>query len=444
MDDRQQRLPEQDGQSVLVGFPDMKVVNQMRIGWGLKGADGSPAQNAAYFSPWELLTFDAKKEGFGDIQVDLTPRKAAAVAAVKPTVEEGERMYQMFGCMACHSTDGTLVGKVGPSWKGLFGSERDIAKGTKGKFKADEAYLRESITQSERQSRERLREIRHRHAHLRRDLERLTDREPDFVHQEFEVVRKERGGSVQPSSAARRLVLFRAWFYSGQREARLSVVSNSTSTSTILRRCWSTCQEVKFDGAAFETKQVFFHSKDDAKVPMFIVHKKGPPARRLESDAALRLRRLQHQHDSRGLLVGACMTQRPELYAAALPAVGVLDMLRFEKFTIGWGWKSDYGTVENKAEFNALLKYSPYHNLKPGTSYPATLVLTSDHDDRVVPAHSFKFGACLQACQAKDGPPVLIRIETSAGHGAGTALNKTIEKAADEWAFLVKALGMKD
>lgn len=135
-----------DGKSVLVGFPDMKAgVHQMRIGWGLKGADGSPAQNAAYFSPWDLLPFDAKKEGFGDIQVDLTPRQAAAVVAVKPTVEEGERMYQMFGCMACHSTDGTLVGKVGPSWKGLFGSEREIAKGQKGKFKADEAYLRESI-----------------------------------------------------------------------------------------------------------------------------------------------------------------------------------------------------------------------------------------------------------------------------------------------------------
>jgi len=136
----------QDEMSVLVGFPDMKAgVHQMRVGWGLKGADGSPAQNAAYFSPWELLTFDAKKEGFGDIRVDLTPRKAAAVATVKPTVEEGERLYQMFGCMACHSTDGTLVGKVGPSWKGLYGTERDIAKGTKGKFKADEVYLRESI-----------------------------------------------------------------------------------------------------------------------------------------------------------------------------------------------------------------------------------------------------------------------------------------------------------
>ncbi len=137
-----------DGMTVLVGFPDMKGgVHQMRIGWGLKSADGLKAENTAYFTPWELLTFDAAKEGFdAGLKVDLTPRKAATVAAVKPTAEEGERMYQMFGCMACHSTDGTLVGKVGPSWKGLFGSEREIAKGEKGKFKADEAYLRESIT----------------------------------------------------------------------------------------------------------------------------------------------------------------------------------------------------------------------------------------------------------------------------------------------------------
>ena len=137
-----------DGMSVLVGFPDMKAgVHQMRIGWGLKSADGFKAENTAYFSPWELLTFDAKKEGFDEnLKVDLTPRKAAAVATVKATAEEGERLYQMFGCMACHSTDGTLVGKVGPSWKGLYGSEREIAKGQKGKFKADEAYLRESIT----------------------------------------------------------------------------------------------------------------------------------------------------------------------------------------------------------------------------------------------------------------------------------------------------------
>jgi len=136
-----------DGMSVLVGFPDMKAgIHQMRIGWGLKSADGLKAENTAYFSPWELLTFDAKKEGFDEnLKVDLTPRKAVAAAAVKATAEEGERLYQMFGCMACHSTDGTLVGKVGPSWKGLYGSEREIAKGQKGKFKADEAYLRESI-----------------------------------------------------------------------------------------------------------------------------------------------------------------------------------------------------------------------------------------------------------------------------------------------------------
>lgn len=144
-----------------------------------------------------------------------------------------------------------------------------------------------------------------------------------------------------------------------------------------------------------------------------------------------------------GLLVGACMTQRPELFGAALPAVGVMDMLRFHKFTIGWAWKSDYGSSENPDEFQALLAYSPLQNLKPGTRYPATMVTTADHDDRVVPAHSFKFAARLQECQAKDGPPVLIRIETSAGHGAGTALTKVIDEAADAWAFLVKVLGME-
>jgi cytochrome c2 len=135
-----------DGQSVLVAFPDMKAVHQMRVGWGLQSADGLKAANTAYFSPWELMPFDAAKLGFEpELKIDLTPRKSAVAAAVKPTVEEGERLYQMFGCMACHSTDGTLVGKVGPSWKGLFGTERDIAKGMKGKVKADEAYLRESI-----------------------------------------------------------------------------------------------------------------------------------------------------------------------------------------------------------------------------------------------------------------------------------------------------------
>jgi prolyl oligopeptidase len=137
-----------------------------------------------------------------------------------------------------------------------------------------------------------------------------------------------------------------------------------------------------------------------------------------------------------GLLVGACLTQRPDLFGAALPAVGVMDMLRFHKFTIGWAWEKDYGSAEDPAEFAALLRYSPYHALQPGTRYPATLVTTADHDDRVVPAHSFKFAARLQECQAKDGPPVLIRIDTSAGHGAGTALSKMIDKTADEWAFL--------
>jgi prolyl oligopeptidase len=141
-----------------------------------------------------------------------------------------------------------------------------------------------------------------------------------------------------------------------------------------------------------------------------------------------------------GLLVGACMTQRPELFGAALPAVGVMDMLRFQKFTIGWAWEKDYGSSDNPEEFKALLAYSPYHNLKPGTRYPATMVSTADHDDRVVPAHSFKFAARLQKCQAEGAPPVLIRIETSAGHGAGTALDKVIDKNADDWAFLENVL----
>ena len=136
----------QDGKSVLVGLPDMKAgVHQMRIGWGLKSETGLKAENTAYFTPWELLALDTVKEGFGTVQVDLTPRAATTIALAKPTLEEGARLYQMIGCMACHSTDGTTVGKVGPSWKGLAGSERQISKGI-GKVKADAAYLRESIT----------------------------------------------------------------------------------------------------------------------------------------------------------------------------------------------------------------------------------------------------------------------------------------------------------
>jgi cytochrome c2 len=136
----------QDGFSVLVGFPDMKAgVSQMRIGWGLKSVEGLKAENTAYFTPWELAKFDGEREGFGNIEVDLTPRAATAAVQVKPTADEGARLYQMFGCMACHSIDGSTVGKVGPSWKGLFGSERDIAKGIKGRVKADAEYLKESI-----------------------------------------------------------------------------------------------------------------------------------------------------------------------------------------------------------------------------------------------------------------------------------------------------------
>ncbi len=143
-----------------------------------------------------------------------------------------------------------------------------------------------------------------------------------------------------------------------------------------------------------------------------------------------------------GLLVGACMTQRPELFGVCLPGVGVMDMLRFHKFTAGRFWVDDYGSADNADEFPALLAYSPYHTLKPGAKYPATLVTTADTDDRVVPGHSFKFAARLQECHAGDSP-VLIRIETKAGHGAGKPTAKLIEEAADLWAFVVKNLGMK-
>lgn len=142
-----------------------------------------------------------------------------------------------------------------------------------------------------------------------------------------------------------------------------------------------------------------------------------------------------------GLLVGACMTQRPELFKVAFPAVGVLDMLRYHEFTAGAGWAYDYGTAQDSKEmFEYLYGYSPYHNLRPGTDYPATLVTTADHDDRVVPAHSFKFAARLQEYHAGDDP-VLIRIETKAGHGAGKPTSKIIEEQADKWAFFFHHAG---
>jgi prolyl oligopeptidase len=142
-----------------------------------------------------------------------------------------------------------------------------------------------------------------------------------------------------------------------------------------------------------------------------------------------------------GLLVGACMTQRPDLFGACLPAVGVMDMLRFHKFTIGHYWVDDYGSPEKAEDFKVILAYSPYHNLKKGTKYPPTMVTTADTDDRVVPGHSFKFASQLQHCHAGDAP-VLIRIETRAGHGAGKPTAKIIEELADEYAFLVKELGI--
>ena len=143
-----------------------------------------------------------------------------------------------------------------------------------------------------------------------------------------------------------------------------------------------------------------------------------------------------------GLLVGAALTQRPDLFGATLPAVGVMDMLRFHKFTIGWAWASDYGNSEQSDEmFKYIYKYSPLHNLKPGVKYPPSLISTADHDDRVVPAHSFKFAATMQADQGGEAP-VLIRIETKAGHGGGMPVSKQIELYTDQWGFLVKNLHM--
>lgn len=269
-----------------------------------------------------------------------------------------------------------------------------------------------------------------------------------------------------------------------------------------------------FDASRYETRQLFFRSKDGTRVPMFVTAKKGvaldganptllygyggfdisltpsfSPATLVwlemggvyavanlrgggeygtEWHEAGTLLRKQNVFDdfigaaeflvrerytspaklaiqggsNGGLLVGAAMTQRPELFGVALPAVGVMDMLRFHKFTIGWAWKSDYGSADDSTQFRALYAYSPLHNLKPDTRYPATLVTTADHDDRVVPGHSFKFAATLQADQAPGGPPVLIRIESKAGHGAGKPTSKRIEEAADLWAFAAHNLGM--
>jgi prolyl oligopeptidase len=270
--------------------------------------------------------------------------------------------------------------------------------------------------------------------------------------------------------------------------------------------------EVKFDPAAYETKQVFYASKDGTKIPMFIVHKKGlelngrnptllyayggfnismqpafSPANIIllenggvyalanirgggeygeawhkagmllnkqnvfddfiaAAESLIRERytsadRLAVEGGSNGgLLIGAVMTQRPDLFRVCFPAVGVMDMLRYHKFTVGWGWAVEYGSSDDEKDFRNLYAYSPLHNLKPGTCYPATLVTTADHDDRVVPAHSFKFAATLQADQAC-AKPVLIRIETRSGHGSSN-LSKAIDSLTDQWSFLFFNMGV--
>lgn len=281
-----------------------------------------------------------------------------------------------------------------------------------------------------------------------------------------------------------------------------------SGSSTVFRR-----PRVDFDPDAYQSRQIFFTSKDGTRVPMTLTHRRG-----LELDggnptfltgyggfnisvtpqfspaivawlelggvyavanlrgggeygeewhqAGMKLRKqnvfddfiaaaewlIEKRYTSSrrlaigggsngGLLVGAAMTQRPELFGAVLPAVGVMDMLRFHRFTIGWAWVSDYGSPDDPEEFQALYAYSPLHNLRSGAAYPATLITTGDHDDRVVPAHSFKFAAALQSAQA--GPaPILIRIDTDAGHGALTPVSKTIAEQADRWAFLAQVLGM--
>lgn len=280
-------------------------------------------------------------------------------------------------------------------------------------------------------------------------------------------------------------------------------------SSTLFRQ-----PQLNFDPDLYTTDQVFFTSKDGAKVPMFIVHRKdiklngqnplhlygyggfnismtpsfnpnnimfleqggvyvlvnlrGGGEYGEEWHQAGMLGKKQNVFDdfigaaeyliekgytskdklaisggsNGGLLVGACMTQRPDLYAVAFPIVGVLDMLRFHKFTVGWGWVVEYGSSEDPEQFDFLYKYSPLHNIKQGACYPATMIMTADHDDRVVPAHSFKFAAELQKAQGCDNP-TLIRIETNAGHGAGKPTSKRIDEAADMYSFLFWNTGTK-
>ena len=281
----------------------------------------------------------------------------------------------------------------------------------------------------------------------------------------------------------------------------------ATGASEVFR-----ASEVKFDPSAYETKQVFYASKDGTRVPMFIVHKKGlkldgqnptflyayggfnismQPAFSvanvilLENGGVYALANIRGGNEygetwhkagmfdkkqnvfddfiaaaeylirekytstprlaiaggsNGGLLIGAVMTQRPELFGVAFPAVGVMDMLRYHKFTVGWGWAVEYGSSDNAKDFPYLYAYSPLHNFKDGVCYPATMVTTADHDDRVVPAHSFKFAATLQEKQAC-AKPVVIRIETRSGHGSSN-LSKAIEDLTDQWSFMFTNMGV--
>jgi prolyl oligopeptidase len=271
--------------------------------------------------------------------------------------------------------------------------------------------------------------------------------------------------------------------------------------------------DIDFKTDDYETKQVFYTSKDGTKIPMFLVYKKGlvlngqnptllygyggfnisltpnfsisrllflenggvyamanirgggeygeawhkagmvlnkqnvfddfiAAAEYLIKEKYTSSQKLAVQGGSNGgLLIGAVMTQRPELFKVAIPQVGVMDMLRYQKFTIGKGWSSDFGLSDDSTQFKYIYKYSPLHNIKDGVKYPATLVMTADHDDRVVPAHSFKFIATLQAKQAGTNP-VLVRIDTMAGHGAGKPTAKSIEEVTDMWSFIMFNLGM--
>lgn len=272
---------------------------------------------------------------------------------------------------------------------------------------------------------------------------------------------------------------------------------------------------LKFNPDDYETKQVFYPSKDGTKIPMFLVYKKGIKldgnnptmlygyggfnialtpnfnASRmvlLENggiycmanlrggseygekwhEAGMLLKKqnvfddfiaaaeylIKEKYTSSqklaiigrsngGLLVGACETQRPDLYRVCFPGVGVMDMLRYHKFTVGWGWAVEYGSSDDSINFNNLYKYSPLHNIKPGTKYPATLITTADHDDRVVPAHSFKFAATLQPAQASTAP-ILIRIDTNAGHGGGRPVAKVIDEDTDIYSFMFWNMGVKE